>query len=104
MSPRTIAYSGPTTFAPPADWAAYPGHYRAHNPWRTNFRIVLRKGALVLIEPSGDEEPLTALEPGLFRVGTEEYAPERLRFDTIVDGYALRVRASSCEYYRFFTP
>ena len=71
MSPRTIAYSGPTTFAPPADWAAYPGHYRAHNPWRANFRIVLRKGALLLIESSGDEEPLTALERGIFRVGAE---------------------------------
>ncbi len=97
-------YDGPTTVAHPADWAAYPGHYRAHNPWRANFRIVLRKGALLLIEPSGAEEPLTALEPGLFRVGTEEYSPERLRFDTVVDGYALRARASSCDYYRFFTP
>jgi CubicO group peptidase (beta-lactamase class C family) len=97
-------YDGPTTFAHPAEWAAYPGHYRAHNPWRTNFRIVIRKDALLLIEPSGDEEPLTPLELGLFRVGTDEYSPERLRFDTIVDGYALRTRASSCEYYRFFTP
>ncbi len=35
---------------------------------------------------------------------TNEYSPERLRFDTIVDGYALRARASNCEYYRFFTP
>ncbi len=96
-------YGGPTTFACPAEWRAYPGHYRAHNPWRANFRIVLRKGALLLIEPSGDEEPLTALERGIFRVGSEEYSPERLRFDTIVDGYALRARASSCEYYRFFT-
>jgi len=97
-------YSGPATFAPPADWAAYPGHYRAHNPWRANFRVVLRKGALLLIEPSGDEEPLTPIEPGIFRVGTDAYSPERLRFDTIVDGYALRARASSCDYYRFFTP
>ncbi len=56
-------YTGPTTVASPAEWSAYPGHYRAHNPWRTNFRIILRKGALLLIEPSGDEEPLTVLEP-----------------------------------------
>jgi CubicO group peptidase (beta-lactamase class C family) len=54
-------YAGPTTFDYPKEWDAYPGHYRSHNPWLSNFRVVLRKGALALIAPSGDEEPLVSL-------------------------------------------
>jgi len=33
---------------PPPEWEAYPGHYRSHNPWYSNFRVVLRKGRLWL--------------------------------------------------------
>src|SRR5690606_13551236 len=40
------------------EWLAYPGHYRSHNPWFTNFRVVLRKGRLLLILPGSDEEAL----------------------------------------------
>jgi hypothetical protein len=39
-------YAGPTTFDYPQEWDAHPGHYRSHNPWRSNFRVVLCKGAL----------------------------------------------------------
>ena len=34
-------YAGPTTFDYPQEWDAYPGHYRSHNPWPPNFRVVL---------------------------------------------------------------
>jgi hypothetical protein len=64
-------YAGPTSFDPPAAWAAYPGHYRAHNPWFTNFRVVLRKGELVFIHPSGTEQPLVPLREGRFRLERE---------------------------------
>jgi hypothetical protein len=87
---------------PPA-WDAYPGHYRAHNPWQSNFRVVLRRGSLWLVLPDGDEEVLTPLGEGLFRPGGED-SPERLRFDQVVDGLALRATLSGCPYYRFFTP
>lgn len=97
-------YTGPTTFDFPAEWSAYPGHYRSHNPWFSNFRIVLRKGALALVHAGGDEEPLTPLEDGAFRVGSEDHSPERIRFDTIVGGRALRANLSGGDYYRFFTP
>jgi hypothetical protein len=66
--------------------------------------VVLRQGALRLIEPSGDEEPLTELADGLFRVGEAGYSPERLRFDAIIEAQALRANYSGCDYYRFFTP
>ncbi len=97
-------YAGPTTFDYPEEWDAYPGHYRSHNPWLSNFRVVLRKGVLVLVEPSGDEEPLRPLGDGIFRVGEEERSPERIRFDTILNGQALRMNLSCGDCYRTFTP
>ncbi|MBN1138626.1 MAG: beta-lactamase family protein [Anaerolineae bacterium] len=88
----------------PEGWLAYPGHYRSHNPWYTNFRVVLRKGKLLLIEPEGDEEALAPLGGGLFRVGEDEHSPERLCFSTVLDGRALRANLSGCDYFRTFTP
>jgi D-alanyl-D-alanine carboxypeptidase len=97
-------YAGPTSFDSPSEWAAYPGHYRSHNPWLSNFRVVMRKGALMLIFPGGGEEPLAPLDDGTFRVGGEEHSPERIRFGAVVEGQALRANLSECDYYRFFTP
>ncbi len=96
-------YTGPTTFDYPEEWRGYPGHYCSHNPWLTNFRVVLRKGALALIYPSGNEEPLAPLGDGIFRVGEEERSPERIRFDTILNGQALRANLSCGDCYRTFT-
>ena len=84
----------------PDEWHAYPGHYRAYNPWYSNFRVVLREGELILIFPWGMELPLTPLPDGSFRAGEEEWSPERLRFDAIVDGQALRVDFTGEAYYR----
>jgi D-alanyl-D-alanine carboxypeptidase len=97
-------YRGPTRFDFPAEWAAHPGHYRSHNPWHTNFRVILRKGKLFLVEPQGDEEVLVPLGDGVFRIGHDEHIPERLRFDNILSGRALRANLSGCDYYRTFTP
>jgi len=96
-------YAGPTTFDYPREWDAYPGHYRSHNPWFSNFRVVLRKGALALIHPSGREEPLVPLGSGVFRVGEDDRSPERIRFDTILNGRALHADLSCGDYYRRFT-
>ena len=97
-------YAGPTTFDYPEEWDAYPGHYRSHNPWLSNFRIVLRKGALALITPSEPEEPLVPLGSTVFRVGEDDHSPERIRFDTILNGRALSANLSCGNYYRTFTP
>ena len=59
-------YSGPRSFHYPEAWETYLGHYRTYNFGLTNFRIVLRKGALLLIYPSGGHEVLTPLDDGLF--------------------------------------
>lgn len=94
----------PAPLTTPPEWDAYPGHYRSHNPWLTNFRVVMRGGALLLIRPAADEDPLAPLTEGVFRVGEAEHSPERIRFDTILDGKAIRANLSGCDYYRTFTP
>ena len=82
------------------EWSAYPGHYRAYNPWYSNFRVVLRAGELVVVFPSGCEGRWRSFRTASFRLGSEEWWPERLRFDAIVAGTALRVDFSGEAYYR----
>ena len=38
-----------------------------------------------------------------FRVGEREWSPERMRFDTVVDGLAQRAVFSGTPYYRAFS-
>ena len=97
-------YSGPRSFHYPEAWETYLGHYRTYNFGLTNFRIVLRKGALLLIYPSGGHEVLTPLDDGLFQIGEDPRSPETLRFDSIASGRALRAVYSGCPYYRTYTP
>ena len=88
----------------PDEWKAYPGHYRSHNPWLNNFRIVLRGDALIFIDPMGEEEALHQLVPGLFRIGDDLRSPEFIRFDVVLDGKARKAILSGGEYSRIFTP
>jgi D-alanyl-D-alanine carboxypeptidase len=97
-------YSASITFDFPPDWDAYPGHFCSHNPWLTNFRIVLRKGRLIFVYPSGEEKTLVPVGDGIFRVGEDDRSPERIRFDVILNGQALRANLSCGEYYRSFSP
>ena len=96
----------PSVAGPPPAWRAYTGHYLAYNPWLSNFRVVLRGDRLVLVWPWAwsPEEALAPLDDGSFRVGEEEWSPERLRFDAILDGAALRANYSGCDYYRVTAP
>lgn len=97
-------YSGPLEFDYPKEWNAYPGHYRTRSPRFSNFRVVLRKGALVLIYPSGTVERLRPLGGNLFRLGEDERLPDTLRFDPVVEGRALAADYCGCLYFRTFTP
>ncbi|HKI02998.1 MAG TPA: serine hydrolase domain-containing protein [Thermoanaerobaculia bacterium] len=91
-------YTGLRTFEVPPDWRAYAGHYRNENPWEGSFRVVLRKGRLWL---GGD--PLVPLDAGLFRLGEVEHAPDRIRFEELVNGRTLRAVVSGTEYRRVET-
>ncbi|HEY5223931.1 MAG TPA: serine hydrolase domain-containing protein [Microbacteriaceae bacterium] len=87
---------------------AYVGHYRSYSPWFTNFRVVLRSGTLVLIAATGveapaEDVPLVELEPGVFRIGADEWLSERLNFGPIVDGRAAWCDRDGCLYSRAFT-
>jgi D-alanyl-D-alanine carboxypeptidase len=100
---RTDADSAAAPAVPPA-WQAYPGHYRSHNPWLSNFRVVLRHGQLLFIYPGWEEEPLEELDIDVFRLGSDPRSPERLVFGPVIDGKTILVNLSGCEYCRFFTP
>jgi CubicO group peptidase (beta-lactamase class C family) len=96
----------PQTLPEPSDeLRAVAGHYRSHSPWTTNFRVVLRGDRPWLTfasAPDGfdDEQPLVPLPDGSFRVGEDAGNPETVRFDSIVDGRALRAWLSGWPYYR----
>jgi D-alanyl-D-alanine carboxypeptidase len=90
---------------PPAELDCVAGHYRSHNPWTTNFRVLLRGEQAWLVfaaAPDGfeTEQPLIPSLDGTFRVGDDPGNPETLRFDTVVDGRALRASLSGWPYYR----
>ncbi len=96
-------YSGPDSFDYPQEWERYLGHYRTYNFGLTNFRVVLRKGTLLLLYPAGGHDVLVPLEDGLFRIGEDTRSPETLRFDAVASGRALRATYSGCPYYRTYT-
>jgi CubicO group peptidase (beta-lactamase class C family) len=86
----------------PPEWTAYTGRYRAHNPWLPTFLVAARGGVLVMGTDwldGSDRAPMTPIEPDGFRVGEREWSPERLRFDTIIDGRAQRAVLSGTPYY-----
>jgi D-alanyl-D-alanine carboxypeptidase len=90
---------------PSEELRAIVGHYRSHNPWTTNFRVVLRGDRPWLIFPAApdgfdDEQELFPWPDGSFRVGEDPGNPEGLRFDTVVDGRALRAWLSGWPYFR----
>lgn len=111
---------GPTTLRPldevaapepdlTPEHAAFVGHYRSWTPWFTNFRIVARDGVLYLVAPGGVEAPagdqeLVALAPGLWRIGADEWLPERLTEIARVDGQVVIMDRDGARYSRTFTP
>jgi hypothetical protein len=98
-------YAGPATFERPTGWEVVAGHWRSHNPWYSNFRILPRRGSLRFLWGWGDEDwELVPLPDGRFRVGTEEWSTRRIRFDTVIDGMATRAVLDGASYYRTFTP
>ena len=90
--------------SPPApeleEYAALYGRYRSYNPWLPGLRVEQRESGLTAQLAWGDDKPLTRLGEAEFRVGEEEWSPERLRFDAVVDGVALRANLSGENYYR----
>ncbi|MCP5105036.1 MAG: serine hydrolase, partial [bacterium] len=101
-------YAGPRVFKYPKRWNAYAGHYRTQNPWLSNFRILVRKGKLYLVTSAGPESGEGEIvlnevkrgKRGIFKIGRGGM-PERIKFDTIVEGRALRANYSGVDFYRY---
>ena len=100
---KTERYSGPSSFDYPPEWESFQGHYRTYNFVLTNFRIVIRKGNLLLVYPTGGHEVLVPTGDGTFRIGDNPHSPETLQFDAVASGQALRATLSGCPYYRTIT-
>ena len=76
---------------------------------RPIFRVVHGRGGCSgcpSVAPDGfeDEQPLVPLGDGSFRAGADDTSPERVRFDVVVDGKALRAVLSDGSTARDFTP
>ena len=89
----------------PAEWDAYPGHYRSQNPWQSNVRVFLRRGVLWTAFGTVDlDQPEWVLEPmanGRFALGD---TPERVSFDMIINGHAMRTTFMGEAMFRVPTP
>ena len=97
---KAEGFAGPEPAPHPPEWNAFPGLYRANNPWLPALRVVLRKEALALSWPwTSIEEPLLPLEDGSFAVG-EEWQPQRVRFDGVVEGRASVAEFNGGRWYR----
>lgn len=99
-------YSGPSSFEIPKEWTQFLGHYRAFAPLMRTFRVIERKGALLLVWASGYvETPLIDDGDGQFHTEPPSFAWEALRFDCIADGRAQRcIAAGGNIYVRVDTP
>ena len=77
------------------------GHYRSYGSVFTNFRIVSGwEGEPLFVNPLGEEWIMERLDPTTWRLNQ---SPETVRFETFVEGQALRASFSGCDYYRTFT-
>jgi CubicO group peptidase (beta-lactamase class C family) len=100
-----VANGFPDPIQPPApkEFAAYVGHFVNNGPEGPIARVFVRNGRLMMLLSEDDDaapEPLEPLGPGVFRIGKADYSPERARFDTVVEGQALRLFVSGVPLYR----
>ena len=84
-------------------YESYVGHFVNNGPEGPVARVFVRNGRLMMMLSEDEEaaaQPLEPLGSDLFRIGEEEYSPERARFDTLVEGQALRLFISGVPLYR----
>lgn len=92
-------YTGARKFDYPKEWHAYTGHFHSDSPWYGSVRVVIRKGELLVAD-----SPMAPVAPQLFRPADDSSDADRVVFDNIVDGRAMRLNYSGIEFFRIFTP
>jgi D-alanyl-D-alanine carboxypeptidase len=104
-------FTGTVAPAAPAAYAAYVGHYAHHGPEGPAARVFVRNGTLMMASgydgpPPAAPEPLVPVGGEVFRPGKADvaYNPERVRFETIEGGRALRLTKTGVPLYRMETP
>lgn len=107
--PSWFAREGRAPLAAPApdpSWARLTGTYRSYDPWAPVFSVICRRNRLLMVAPwlyPADELELVPLSGGDFRVGAPSWLPDRLSFDTVIDGRATRAVYDGLPFYRTFT-
>jgi len=95
------AYSGPASFDVPAEFAAFAGRYKNHNPEGGPLRVFVRGASLMIASGANDGgQRLVRVAASTFRPESPDFNPERYVFDSVVDGHALRVLVSGMPMYR----
>ena len=90
-----------TTPPLPDELAVLVGTYAAYNPWVPQLEIRPdTDGGLLLAWPWGDQEPLTELEAGGFRLGDDPASPERVQFRAVVEGRPMQAVVSGWPFDR----
>lgn len=84
------------TPATPSELARLMGTYANDDPWRGTFRVTAEGSALFL----DGTTPLTRLPDGGFRVGEEDWSPERVTFDEPLGGRPSRAIYSGVDFLR----
>jgi CubicO group peptidase (beta-lactamase class C family) len=84
----------------PVAYRPYIGRYKNQNVDDQTVRIFVRKAQLMAAHGGEDGEPLVRVGPALFKPAKPDFNPERYRFDSIVDGVALRLAFSGMPMYR----
>lgn len=85
--------------AAPAELQALAGRYVDDDRWGSLISVVARDGRLWL----HNAEPLTPLPDGSWRIGAEDWSPERVRFDGLIGGRPTRLLLSGSPYVRRFS-
>ncbi len=96
-------FKGKRNISYPKEWDGLRGHYRSHDPWGTNIRVVVVKGSLQMLVPDYPPELLAPLGKNVFRIGKDPRSPERLSFSAFIDDKAHIATLSGCDYARTFT-
>ncbi|MFZ2030896.1 MAG: serine hydrolase [Vitreimonas sp.] len=82
-----------------AELRALAGRYDNDDPWYGPITVVARDGKLW----AGNTDVITPLSNGLWRFGDEDWSPERVRFDSVINGRPMRLIFSGNPFVRRFS-